>query len=91
MPIDVYFYEVRGPDGRQYVQDGNPLWGRFVRIPAAGHDAGSTAKWWHMEWVFRDGRWEQSHLENVPVEGLSPATTRPAPRPKIPDDLGDLD
>ncbi len=72
-PIDVYYYEVRGPDNKQYVQDGTPLWGRFVRMPAAGHAPRSTATWSHLEWVFRDGKWLENPLLDVSVEGLRPS------------------
>lgn len=71
-PIDLYYYPIRSAGGEQLVQNGELLWGRFVRtsgIPGGG----TPGPWWHATWVFRDGAWTMLHTRDVVVEALSPA------------------
>lgn len=58
IPIDVYFFEIVGPDGAQAAQDGQKLWGRFVRYPAVGVQIKDDVIWWYVDWIFKYGRWE---------------------------------
>jgi len=60
VPIDVYFYEILGPDSLPVSQDGAKLWGRFVRHPAVGHEGKGDVTYYFVEWIFRGGRWEIS-------------------------------
>lgn len=53
-PIEIYFFEIIGPDGREAIQAGSKLWGRFVKQT---DEKGSTT-YWFVDWIFRGGRWE---------------------------------
>lgn len=57
-PIDVYFFEIRAANGSHAEQDGQKLWGRFVRQPAAGVNSKGEVQWWSFLWVLKNGRWE---------------------------------
>ena len=66
-PIDQYFYAIRTPSGEQVTQNGEELWGRFVRVPSA--DTGNrNPVWWHITWVFRNGAWVLDPAKGVQVE-----------------------
>jgi hypothetical protein len=69
-PIDVYFFPMRLADGSQPLQDGSPLFGRFVRIPAASDPDQSRVEWAAAWWVLRNGRWEIAARRPAQVELL---------------------
>ncbi len=72
-PIDVYFFEIIGPDGTQPSQDGQKLWGRFVRYPAVGVQIKEDTIWWYVDWIFKNGRWEAITSKGEAFEVLGPA------------------
>lgn len=61
VPIDLYYYQLRQPNGQPVVakgvNDGEPLWNRFVRRPGKDYPDQSGATWFHIYWVERNGRW----------------------------------
>jgi hypothetical protein len=69
IPIDLYYFEIFGTDGRPASQDGTKLWGRFVRQPASDQEAKSGVNYWFVEWIFRSGRWERIDTK---VGGFTP-------------------
>lgn len=70
IPIDIYFYPITLPDGTQATQNGEKLWGRFVRKPAADFPNATSVEWWHATWVQRGGVWEQANTKGVRFEVL---------------------
>ncbi|MDL1929623.1 FecR domain-containing protein [Fimbriimonadia bacterium ATM] len=68
--IDVYYFPIKDR-GKDVFQDGEQLWGRFVRDPAAGTPDQSRVQYWRVNWVKKDGRWleEQSRIGGFEVLG----------------------
>jgi pimeloyl-ACP methyl ester carboxylesterase len=73
VPIDEYYYPILQATGVQATQDGQPLWGRFVRVPAAGQGNQSSVVWWHVTWVPVNGGYQLSNTPNVTLEVLGRA------------------
>ena len=69
-PIDVYYFEIRAPDGSHAEQDGQKLSGRFVRSPAWGTITKTKdgVRWWYVYWIFKNGRWETITISGEPFE-----------------------
>ncbi len=55
--IDIFFFSINHITGYQIEQDGQKLWGRFVRKPATDHPDQSAVQWWFSNWVLQNGRW----------------------------------
>lgn len=68
VPIDVYFFPITAPGGSQAEQDGQKLWGRFVRYPSVGTEPNRSLQWWYVNWIFRNGRWESVSQSGLPFE-----------------------
>ncbi len=70
IPIDIYFYPITRTDGTQATQNGEKIWGRFVRKPAADSPNATSVEWWHATWVQRGGAWEQVNTKGAQFEVL---------------------
>lgn len=57
VPIDMFFFKILYTTGYQVEQNGEKLWGRFVRNPATDHTNQTTVQWWFSNWVLQNGKW----------------------------------
>lgn len=67
-PLEMYFFEIIGPDGKHAEQDGAKLWGRFSRYPAVDEKSGIPVRWMFHVWAFREGRWVYELIEGQPYQ-----------------------
>lgn len=65
---DLFYFKVMNNNGYQAEQDGEKLWGRFVRVPSVTHSDQSAVTWWYVTWVYKNNRWVQEQKKNVVVE-----------------------
>jgi len=56
-PIDVFYFKTLNINGYQIEQDGEKLWGRFVRRPSSDYSDQSNVEWWFVEWIFENNKW----------------------------------
>jgi hypothetical protein len=66
VPIDLYYYRIPPYKGVPAAQDGEDLWGRFVRVPSANYFDQSSVVWWHAWWTYENGRWLYHQADNIP-------------------------
>lgn len=67
-PIDIYFFPMPGYLEPQATQDGELLWGRFVRVPSFDYPDQSEATWYYVTWVFDGSRFVEQFSTGVTVE-----------------------
>jgi hypothetical protein len=70
-PIDLYYFPIVDPDGRQARTNGEPMWGRFVRESIVGRDGRTIDKWWHATWELRGGTWARHDTADVVIERIT--------------------
>lgn len=67
VPIDLFYFKIVNEFGIHISQDGELLWGKFVRVPAFDHPEQGNVEWWFANWV-RDGdRWKPDSKRGVTV------------------------
>lgn len=57
IPIDEFFFKINLVSGYQAEQNGEKLWGKFVRNPSTGHHNQSDVQWWFSNWVNENNKW----------------------------------
>jgi hypothetical protein len=67
LPIDLYYYRTPGVDRVPGVNNGEPLYNRFVRVPAIEHPDQSSVRWVHVYWTQRNGSWALQADQGVDV------------------------
>jgi hypothetical protein len=70
-PIEIYFYQPSADSGAPAVVNGQQIWSRFVRDPAADHPDQSRVVWWSSRWEYQKGEWKRIDTRDVVVEVLS--------------------
>jgi hypothetical protein len=78
-PLDIYFFQTPPDGGVPAVANGQQLWNRFVRDPAADHPDQSQAVWWFSKWEYRKGAWQLNDTRGVVVEVVSTSSPPSAP------------
>lgn len=68
IPIDIFFFKTLAPNGYQAEQNGDKLWGKFVREPASSHTDQSKVVWWYSDWRWDGNKWVYEHKPGVVVE-----------------------
>jgi len=69
--IDNYYWPAPASGGVPAQAGGQPLWNRFVRVPADDAPDQSGATWWFSRWEHVGGQWRQTDTRDEPVELLS--------------------
>ena len=64
IPIDTFFFKITEATGEHVRQDGQELWGRFVRNPALDHPNQSNIETWFVTWNRRGNRWINEERKN---------------------------
>ena len=67
-PIDQFFFWILSPNGYQAEQDGQKLWGRFVRVPSFAQPDQSNVVWWVANWKLNGARWVSDDKKGISVE-----------------------
>ena len=73
VPIESYFYPVL-IDGQEVHHDGQKLWNRFVRVPAANHPDQTGLQRYHVTWVRESGGWSERETRVAAFEASSEAS-----------------
>jgi hypothetical protein len=55
IPYDAYYFPIILLDQTQATQNGEKLWGRFVRSPSHDYRDQSSVQWWFVTWDVQDG------------------------------------
>lgn len=67
-PIDLFYFWILSPKGGQAEQDGQKLWGRFVRLPATTYPDQSNVVWWIADYRLKGKRWVPEDIKGISVE-----------------------
>ncbi len=68
VPIDTFYFKIVLPHGVQAEQNGQKLWGKFVRVPSTTYRDQSHVEWWYSDWVRSGDGWARSEKKGVRVE-----------------------
>lgn len=64
VPIDTFYFKITETTGEHVRQDGQELWGRFVRNPALDHPNQASIETWFVTWNRRGNRWINEERKN---------------------------
>lgn len=68
VPIDTFYFKIVLPNGVQAEQNGQKLWGKFVRVPSTTSRDQTAVEWWFSDWVRARDSWTRSEKKGVQVE-----------------------
>ena len=68
-PIDVFYFKINLQSGYQAEQNGEKLWGKFVRNPSTVHNDQTSVQWWFSNWIMENNNWvkRDEQLTAAPV------------------------